>query len=98
MAKAAKKETELANLGPKVVVHHEGGRRENAMALLEWMRKNAPVTGQQIIDAHGYARNTFHSYISLLMHEGHVEISNHKSTPVGKTSWALGIYTVKTKQ
>ena len=95
MRKAAKTEVSKAAYKNHGNVVRDNGRRERAQSVLNFIAENQPTTGAAILEALGIPEKSMQSYASLLIGEGHIELQNRSGTPLGRTDWVLGTYTIK---
>lgn len=71
-------------------------RHMKAEKVLDFIAENQPTNGAAILDALGIPEKSMQSYASLLIGEGRIELQNRSETPLGRTDWVLGTYTLKT--
>tara|TARA_B100000035_G_scaffold82658_1_gene69328 strand:+ start:414 stop:821 length:408 start_codon:yes stop_codon:yes gene_type:complete len=96
MRKAAKTEVSKAAYKNHGNMVRDNGRRERAQKVLNFIAANQPTNGAAILDALGIPEKSMQSYASLLLGEGLIELQNRSETPLGRTDWVLGTYTLKT--
>lgn len=100
MNDTAAKETQAAkeagNIPKQSWTGRDEMRRMKAEKVLNFIAANQPTNGAAILDALGLPEKSMQSYASLLLGEGLIELQNRSETPLGRTDWMLGTYTLKT--